>query len=250
MLLQYLLVLVCRHYPLLAKAILLKDMEKALSSYDLVEKHFTPTYTPWQQRVCLSPDGDFFHALCGPDPKASVVTGRIKTVTETGLVVRAMGDTDAGTAVNADVLVTATGLRMEFMAGIPLRVDRELVHIETRRCWNGAMLSEVPNLFLMIGYVDASWTLGADDTAVILTRLWLRMACLGVTSGTPRPSSSEACQSASHFWALTSTYSEAAEDRLPKYGPSGPWRPRNSPPQDYLHARYGDISTGLHFGVA
>lgn len=269
MLAQYLLVLICRHYPLFAKAIVLKGMKKALPAGVALEKHFTPAYTPWEQRVCLSPDGDFFEALRGPDARASVVTGRIETVTETGLVVRETagpvvdgekpptdGDSPPAAAaaavveVEADVLVTATGLRMEFMAGIPLRVDGAAVAVETRRCWNGAMLSGVPNLFFMIGYVDASWTLGADATAYILTRLWRRMARLGVTSATPRESPAHARQPDRRFWALRSTYSEAAHARLPRYGAAGPWRPRDSPPQDHLHARYGDITTGLQFGVA
>lgn len=258
MLAQYFLVLICRHYPLLARAVVLKGMKKALPAEVPLETHFTPAYTPWQQRVCLSPDGDFFQALRGgPDAKASVVTGRIETVTETGLVVCEAGPAGAKpaegaprTVVEADVLVTATGLRMEFMAGIPLRVDGEAVDVASRRCWNGAMLAGVPNLVYMIGYVDASWTIGADATAFILTRLWRRMARLGVTSATPRESPAHARQPDRRFWALTSTYSEAANARLPRYGAAGPWRPRNSPPQDHLHARYGDITTGLQFGVA
>ncbi|KAK8074304.1 hypothetical protein PG994_005203 [Apiospora phragmitis] len=263
---QWCVVLMCRYFPNFATAEFRKLVVASLPEGFAHDPHFTPSYVPWQQRVCLTPDGDLQRALGGPKPKCEVVTAKIRTVTERGIELerskgssssvnsgKGNGNTNITTTLDdVDVIVTATGLRMHFMGGIPVRVDGgDPIKWSTRRCWHSAMLSDVPNLFFMIGYVDASWTPGADATARILTRVYRHMQRQKVTSATPRVGAVDAARMQDRrFWNLTSNYRESADSRLPRYGSVAPWKPRDAPPRDLLYARWGDVTTGLHFGVA
>jgi cation diffusion facilitator CzcD-associated flavoprotein CzcO len=220
------------------KDMIQSDTLKQLPARLSLDPHFTPKYFPWQQRVCLAPDGDFYKSL--HTPKADVVTAHIKTVTEHGI------ELTNGQNLETDVIVTATGLRMQFGGGIPLTVDGESIATKDKILWNGAMVQDVPNLFYMIGYTNASWTLGADDTAIIICRLLKYMKRNHVEVATPRTPRGWTCEKRSS-WDLISTYVKAAEESLPKYGNKGPWRPKNNFVNDYVHARYGNITGGLHF---
>ncbi|KAJ3559919.1 hypothetical protein NPX13_g9473 [Xylaria arbuscula] len=148
-------------------------------------------------------------------PNSNILTGTIDTVTENGLRMK------DGTFVEADAIVTATGLYMRMGGNIAITVNGQKMEWANRLVWNGSMLQDVPNLMFMIGYTNASWTLGADDTAHVLTRLLKYMDSRGMTTAVPRVPA-HGTNGYQRFWQLTSTYSNEAEKRLPKYGNSGP----------------------------
>ncbi|GAP89400.1 putative flavin-containing monooxygenase-like protein [Rosellinia necatrix] len=235
----YLVVLYARYFPQSARNLLIRRAIPQLPARIPHRPHFEPAYTPWQQRLCLSPDGDFYRAL-RERPGTGVVTGHIDAVTAAGLRMR------DGTEVEADVIVTATGLRMRMGGGVAVAVNGEPADFAGRLLWHGTMVQDVPNMMLVVGYVDASWTLGADTTAHILTRLIKYTKSKGVKTAVPRlpPGGTNGYQK---FWQLTSTYSARVESTLPRYGNMGPWRPKTSPPLDWMHSKWGDIVTGLHF---
>ncbi|KAJ8111036.1 hypothetical protein ONZ43_g5723 [Nemania bipapillata] len=235
----YLFVLFSRYCPNAARFVVLKKATSQLPERIPLSPHFEPPYTPWQQRLCLSPDGDFYQAL-RDYPDTQVVTGQIDTVTESGLRMK------DGTTLEADALVTATGLRMRMGGNVAVTIDGVKVDWAGRVLWHGSMIQDVPNMMFMIGYTDASWTLGADSSAHILVRLQKYMRSKGITSAVPRVPQ-QGFTEYRKFWQLTSTYRDQAEKTLPKYGNTGPWKPKNSPPLDWLHGKWGDIVTGLQF---
>ncbi len=128
-----------------------------------VATHFTPRYDPWEQRLCLVPDADLFHAV--REGRASVVTGEIATITGTGVTLR------SGATLEADILVTATGLVMQALGGVLLFVDGTPVELGSTLAYKGVMFSGVPNLAAVFGYVNASWTLKADLVCAWVCRL-------------------------------------------------------------------------------
>ncbi|KAI0430748.1 putative flavin-binding monooxygenase [Xylaria sp. FL1042] len=235
----HLVVLFCRYFPQLSRSVFINRTIKELPKRISHSPHFEPSYNPWQQRLCITPDGDFYQAF-REKPNTNILTGHIATITESGL---RMQD---GTTVDADVIVTATGIHMRMGGKVAITVNGEKVEWAGRLVWNGSMLQDVPNMMFMMGYRDASWTLGADDTAHIFTRLNKYMESKGMSTAVPRvpPEGTNGYQ---RFWQLTSTYSNEAEAALPVYGNTGPWRPKTSPPFDWLHGKWGDIITGLHF---
>ncbi|KAI0553212.1 putative flavin-binding monooxygenase [Xylaria curta] len=237
----YTTVLFSRYFPQRAKKLFIKLTIPQLPKRIPQNPHFEPFYTPWQQRLCLSPDGDFFQAL-RDKPTTNVVTGHIDTVTETSICMK------DGTTIDADVIVTATGLQMRMGGDVAVTVNGEKVNWGGRLLWHGSMIQDVPNMMFVIGYVDASWTLGADATAHILVRLLKYMKSINVSTAVPRvpPGGTNGYRK---FWQLTSNYREAAESILPRYGNEGPWRPKMSPPLDWMHGKWGDIVTGLHFAA-
>ncbi|KAI1128355.1 putative flavin-binding monooxygenase [Nemania abortiva] len=235
----YLFVLFARYFPESARRVALKGMASLLPERIPPHPHFEPPYTPWQQRLCLSPDGDFFQAL-RDNPNNNVVTGIIDTVTETGVRMK------DGTTVEADCLVSATGIQMRMGGNVAITVDGEKIDWAGRYVWHGSMLQDVPNMMFVVGYTDAAWTLGADDTAHILVRLLKYMKSRGLTTAVPRVPK-EGAGAYQRFWNLSSTYSDHAEKTLPKYGSKGPWKPKNSPPLDWWHGKWGDIVKGLQF---
>ena len=161
-----------RRYPDGVRTRLLDAVRRQLPvGYD-VASHFSPTYDPWDQRLCVVPDGDLFRAV--REGRASVVTDRIATLTERGVTLT------SGEELSADVLVTATGLSLLMLGGATLTVDGRPVDLSRAVVYKGAMLSGVPNLALTFGYVNASWTLKADLVAAYVCRL------LRVPAGTRR----------------------------------------------------------------
>jgi len=145
---------VSRKYPARVRAMLRNAARKRLPAGFDVDTHFTPTYEPWDQRMCFVPDGDFFTAIASG--KADVVTDHIEEFTATGLRLR------SGEELEADVIVTATGLNMVPLGGIALTVDDEAVQIAERVAYKGMMLDGVPNLAFAMGYTNAPWTLKVD----------------------------------------------------------------------------------------
>ncbi|MEY3595939.1 MAG: hypothetical protein RL576_1353 [Actinomycetota bacterium] len=174
-----------RTHPDKVKEILLKGVREQLGpDYDIekddydIEKDFTPTYNPWDQRLCLAPNGDFFQAM--RDGKASVVTDTIDTFDETGIVL------SSGEHLDADVIVTATGLQLVTLGEVQFEVDGKPVDFSQTWTYKGVAYSGVPNLASSFGYINASWTLRSDLTCEYVCRLLNHMAKTGTTQCTPR----------------------------------------------------------------
>ena len=152
-----------RRRPAIAKALLRRGLERHLPpGYD-IDTHFKPRYGPWDQRLCLVPDGDLFEAICSG--RAEVVTDRIDTFTERGLRLQ------SGVELEADLIVTATGLNLLALGGMPITVDGQEVDISKTLSYKGMMLAGVPNLAMAFGYTNASWTLKCDLTCEYVCRL-------------------------------------------------------------------------------
>jgi cation diffusion facilitator CzcD-associated flavoprotein CzcO len=206
----------CRRYPARARAVLHKGAARQLPpGYDLAT-HFTPSYQPWDQRMCLVPDGDFFAAISAG--QADVVTGHIEAFTRTGIRLR------SGTQLDADVIVTATGLNLLPLGGIELTVDGEPVVVPQHVAYKGMMLDAVPNLAFALGYTNASWTLKVDLVCAYLARLLRFMAENRYAVVTPRLPSGP--MSTSPFIDMTSGYFERSRAALPRQGDRAPWRLR------------------------
>jgi cation diffusion facilitator CzcD-associated flavoprotein CzcO len=197
-------------------------------------RHFTPNYNPWDQRLCLVPDGDLFKAI--REGKASIVTEEIETFTERGLRLR------SGEELAADIIVTATGLVMKMWGGMELVVDGRTVDPGTTLTYKGMMVSDVPNLASTFGYTNASWTLKADLTAEYLCRILNRMDRGGYAYCTPRNSDPSVLADATP--PLSSGYMQRAKDILPKQGSKRPWRLYQNYAKDMLALRFGSIDDG------
>jgi cation diffusion facilitator CzcD-associated flavoprotein CzcO len=207
--------------------------------YDL--KHFTPKYNPWDQRLCLVPDSNLFRSI--REGRASVVTDQIESFTETGLLLR------GGQRLDADIIVTATGLVLKLMSGLQLFVDGEPVDISRRLVFKGMMYSDVPNLAFAIGYTNASWTLKCDLTAEYVCRLLKHMDRRGYDWCAARrrdPTLRE-----EPIVNFTSGYVQRALHTLPRQGSRRPWRLYQNYALDLLTLRHGPVGDGtLEFGRA
>jgi cation diffusion facilitator CzcD-associated flavoprotein CzcO len=200
--------------------------------YD-VDKHFKPRYNPWDQRMCLVPDGDLFRAISRGD--ASVVTERIASFTEDGI------ELESGEELEAEVIVTATGLNLQFLAGMRLAVDGEEVDVPSKVAYKGMMLSGVPNMAFTVGYTNASWTLKADLTSEYVCRLLNHMDEHGYKHCAPEVDPSVVEQPLLTF---TSGYVLRSLDRFPKQGSREPWRLRQNYVLDIRTIRRGPIDDG------
>lgn len=210
-----------RRYPKLVKRLLRRQVQRQLPpGYD-IDTHFTPRYDPWDQRLCVVPDGDLFRAI--RSGQATVVTNHIETFTETGLRLA------SGAEIDADIIVTATGLDLLFLGGMALSVDGQPVDPATKLAYKGMLLQDVPNLAFAIGYTNASWTLKCDLTCDSVCRLLNLMRQRGVRQCTPVVR--QTTVAASPLLGLTSGYVQRAHDRMPKQGDVMPWQVR----QSYLH---------------
>jgi monooxygenase len=220
-----------RRAPKVAKALIRKSVEKQLpAGYD-IDTHFTPRYDPWDQRVCLVPDGDLFTAI--REGSASVATDRIDTFTETGLRLA------SGAELEADVVVTATGLNMLALGGMQLAVDgREVVLPETLG-YKGMMLSDVPNFALAIGYTNASWTLKCDLTCAYVCRLLKHMDQHGYRQVTPR--NHDPSLATQPFIDLKAGYVQRSIDQFPRQGLKAPWRLYQNYARDTATLRFGTL---------
>ena len=207
------------------KAKLLGAATEHLGS-DYVDKHFTPSYYPWDQRLCLIPDGDLFEAIkCG---KAAVATGAIAGITRRGVQL------DSGEEIEADILVTATGLQLAVLGGVRFRIDGEPVNIPERVNYKGIMLSDMPNFAYVFGYVNASWTLRADLSSEYVCRLLNRMQELGMRQCTARlRDEDQDMEEEPWIVGFTPGYMARSMHLFPRQGNRDPWR--NT--QNYLRDR-------------
>ncbi|KAI0153314.1 FAD/NAD(P)-binding domain-containing protein [Xylariaceae sp. FL1272] len=236
--LPYLIVLLCQYFPDMIRDTFRKDTISLLPKNIDPDIHFKPQYKPWDQRICLDPDGAFYKSLHRSN--VELVTGQIEAVMADAIKM------ENGEIIAADTIVTATGFRMEMGGKITLSVDNKPVLWSGCFIWNGAMLDAVPNMMFMLGYTNHAWTLGADNTAHVLIRLmnYMERRSLECAVAVVPPNAAADTQ---RMWQLSSTYVLEADSKLPVYGMTGNWRPRNRPPLDYIHARWGDYTSDLVF---
>jgi monooxygenase len=212
-----------RHRPVAMRRLIRWLLERRLPpGYD-IDTHFNPRYEPWDQRMCIVPDGDLFDAIGAG--RVSVVTDRIETFTETGLALA------SGSELEADLIVTATGLKMVPLGGIRLNVDGSDVELPEALVYRGMLLSGVPNMAFAFGYTNQSWTLGADLTSEQVCALITHMDRRGYTQCTPRHP--DPAIAGLPFAELTSGYIARALDEFPRQGSKDPWRRQ----QNYLRNR-------------
>jgi monooxygenase len=220
--------------PRLVKRLLRKGLERRLpAGYD-IDKHFTPTYNPWAQRLCAVPDGDLFKAISAGT--ASVVTDRIETFTERGIRLV------SGEELEADIVIAATGLDLLALGGIELVVDGEPVVLPERLVYKSSMLSDVPNFIFVFGYTNSSWTLKLDLVCEYACRLIAQMDRRGYDSCVPV--NADESMPTRPFLDFGAGYVQRAVHRFPRQGASGPWQIRMSYAQD-LQMFNGALDDGV-----
>jgi monooxygenase len=223
-----------RQYPdFVKKGILKKVREQLGPDYD-VETHFSPRYNPWTQRLCLVPDADLFEAI--KSNRASVVTDQIETFTEKGILLK------SGKELEADIIITATGLVMQMFGGIQLFVDGQRIDPGATLAYKGVMISGVPNLASVFGYINASWTLKADLICNYVCRLLNLMDRKGVRQVTPKNGSQSAV--ANFVENFSSGYVARAVANWPKQGSKSPWRVYQNYFRDIVSLKWSSFDDG------
>jgi cation diffusion facilitator CzcD-associated flavoprotein CzcO len=220
-----------RRRPRLIKAVIRKGVRSQLpEGYD-VDTHFGPSYNPWDQRLCVCPDGDLFKAI--RHGQASIVTDEVDTFTERGVRLR------SGAELEADVIVTATGLQLLPLGGLEIKVDGETLDLPQRMTYKGMMLNGVPSAALVIGYTNASWTLKCDLTLEYVCRLLNHMRehdyayCV--------PEQTDPTISAEPLLNLNSGYILRSVDKFPHQGSERPWRVYQNYALDVVALRLGSL---------
>jgi monooxygenase len=214
---------ISKRRPELVKRVLRSATKRQLPKDYPVDPHFTPRYNPWDERLCVVPNGDLFKAI--KKGTASVVTDTIDTFTEKGIRV------SSGEELEADIVVSATGLQMLFVGGVDVTVDGEKVDVPNRYVYKGMMLEGVPNAAIAIGYTNASWTLKTDLTCQYVMRLLNHMRANGMRQCTPV--NSDPTLTEAPLLGLTSGYIRRAQDQFPKSGSRFPWQVHQSFVRDY-----------------
>jgi cation diffusion facilitator CzcD-associated flavoprotein CzcO len=220
-----------RRRPDLMKRIIRNGVRVALGEDYPVDTHFAPRYDPWDERLCIAPDGDFFYAI--RSGRASVVTDQVESFTETGVQLA------SGEHLDADIVVAATGLRVELLSGMTLTVDGRPVALSETLSYKGMMYSDIPNLASAFGYTNASWTLKCDLVAEHVCRLLNHMARAGLVQVTPRRSDPSMVEEPA--LDLTSGYIQRALPSLPSQGSKRPWRLHQNYVMDLLALRFGRV---------
>jgi monooxygenase len=219
-LLQSIMFKLARSKPERVVKMLMKGVRKALGS-EPNSKDFTPPYRPWEQRICLVPDGDMFTAM--REGKASIETDHIKHFTKTGIQLT------SGKHLEADVIITATGLKLAMAGKVSFSIDRVETNFADHFYYKGCMFSNVPNMAIVFGYLNASWTLKVDIVSHYVCRILNHMQQHGLTTVNPQLDDPEALEEEALF-DFSSGYVQRASDILPRQSKTMPWRIT----QDYL----------------
>lgn len=235
---------VARKYPAFMKRLIVKHAKRSLNGHGYkdtdadafdTETHFSPRYNPWDERMCLAPDADFFNAV--RSGKASVVTDSIESFTTTGIRLK------SGRHLDADIIVTATGLNLRLLSGVQLIVDGAPVHPSQTMVYKGMMFSDVPNFVSAFGYTNASWTLKVDLTADYTCRLLRHMDKHNLRQFTPRQN--DPTITPEPVLNFTSGYVQRALSGLPSQGSKKPWRVHQNYARDLMTIRFGKIDDGV-----
>jgi len=225
---------VCRRKPEVAKKALFAELQKVMGpDYDL-KTHFTPRYNPWEQRLCLVPDGDLFQAIKAQ--RASVVTDEIESFTATGLKLK------SGSEIEADLVVTATGLNLQVLGGLQVSVDGAAIDWSRSMSYKGLMFGGVPNFASAFGYTNASWTLKCDLTCEFVCRLLNHMQAQGQRQCTPR--NTDPTVTEQPWIDFSSGYVQRSMALFPKQGSRAPWKAHQNYARDIMTLRYGTLDDG------
>jgi len=225
----------CRRYPLAIKNFILSGVRAALGPDFDVATHFTPRYNPWDQRMCLVPDGDLFDAIKAGS--ASVCTGEIETFTEHGIRLK------SGQQLKADIVVTATGLNVVVLGNMQLLVDGQTIDPAKTLSYKGCMYSGIPNLASTFGYTNASWTLKCELTCNYVCRVLNYMERSGRDMCLPQ--NLDPSVQPETFLNLTSGYIQRAAEKLPMQGSKRPWKLYQNYFLDLLTFRFGAVDDGV-----
>ena len=235
---------VSRQYPEFMKGLIVKHVKRALNGRGFksgdtdkfdADTHFNPRYNPWDERMCLAPDADFFKSI--RSGKSSVITDSIDTFTATGVQLK------SGRHLDADIVVTATGLQLRLLSGVQLEVDGKSIKPSATMVYKGMMFSDVPNFISAFGYTNASWTLKVDLTAEYTCRLLHYMDTRGLHQCTPRQH--DPTITAEPVLDFTSGYVKRALAELPSQGSRAPWRVHQNYASDLMTIRFGRIDDGV-----
>ena len=238
-LLSRLFFLFCLEYPTSAKKFLRTVTERELPPNIPFDPHFKPRYNPFDHPLYISPDGDFFNAL--RNGKADVQTDTIRQVVNDGI------ELDSDSKIHADILVTATGLKVELFGETKIDIDGRPLHVSDKYVWHRMMIQDMPNSFIFTGYITSSqWTLGVDISARIAVRLMQIMQREDSSSVTAHVGADEKLESTPLF-DLKSTYISKALKDLPSAATTGPWKPTENYLYGMLFAKFGNVKKGLLF---
>ena len=230
-----------RRYPKLVRRLIRSIVSHALPGGYAVDTHFKPRYNPWDQRLCMVPDADLFKAIAAG--KASVVTDRIVRFTERGILL------ESGEELDAEIIVTATGLKLLAFGGMQLSVDGQPVNVGDRLAYKSMMLSEVPNFAFAIGYTNSSWTLKVDLVCDHLCRLLAHMDRQGYT--TVMPVAEDPTMTRRPLLDFSAGYVQRSIELFPQQGSHGPWTVQMSYAADQARLRHGPVEDpSLRFGTS
>lgn len=225
----------CRKYPRQARERIIDMVRDEMGPDFDVDTHFRPRYDPWDQRLCLVPDGDMFKAL--REGRASVVTEHIDCFTERGLRLT------SGEELEADIIVTATGLELQFLSDVKFTIDGEALEPNRTFSYKGMMVSGVPNMALSAGYTNASWTLKCDLTCDYVCRLLNHMDRHGYRIC--RPVNREPELEVEPYMSLSSGYIQRSQHRFPQQGGHAPWKLHQNYIKDIFALRFGRLKDGV-----
>jgi cation diffusion facilitator CzcD-associated flavoprotein CzcO len=224
-----------RRHPEFFKRLIRAVQKKFLPADYAFDTHFQPTYQPWDQRLCVVPDGDLFKAIRAG--KAAIVTDRIEGFVEDGIRLA------SGQTLAADIIVTATGLKLKAFGGARISVDGTPLDLGRTYAYNGVMLRDVPNMAFCVGYTNASWTLRADLSSRFVCRLLAHMDRNDYAYVLPK--ADDAClQPSLPLIDFTSSYVLRAIDDFPRQGPRSPWRLRQNYLADLFNLKFRSIDDG------
>jgi monooxygenase len=228
----------CQRFPRRAKGMLRKMTAAQLPDGYALDPNFSPRYNPWDQRMCMVPDGDLFKAIS--DGRADVVTDTISAFTPGGVRL------SSGSELPADIVVTATGLELQLAGGAAMTVDGEAVSPGDTYVYRGCMLSGVPNFAMCVGYTNASWTLRADLSSKYVCRVLRHMDSHGYRIAVPVHDGEV---EARPLLDLSSGYVQRAVSILPKQGNKAPWTIRQNYMLDYFTANYSNVTEAMRFSA-
>jgi len=223
----------CRAFPNAARGFMTKMVKKELpETFDM--KHFTPKYAPWDERVCVVPDSDMFKVIS--DGKAQVITDQIERFTETGIQLK------SGDHLDADIIISATGLDIQLMGGIDVSVDSQHYDFSDKMIYRGILFQDLPNLGMIFGYTNASWTLKADLVSEYMCRIINHLDESQTQYAVPEDHESI---NRIPFMDMSSGYIQRALHKVPQQGEKLPWRLYQNYVKDMMMLRFGKLDDGV-----